>query len=299
MSGALGSKEQQNNEFKEIFRDPPDANSEAEFSFWVDRLQPNTTYSFRIRAFNGFGPGPYIRKDFTTQPAAPPTPVLVKAATNAATIKWKFGSRTSRHFAVLKKIFNALSSDDVTPLPRVDLLLHLEKKHPETLLFLRSAVIARESMTVFDAIESHDDPNVYYGEIERYQELVQDDSSSNVSFTRTKYVVERCTSERDEVHEQVWRGSAGEAMIKGLNPNCTYRLRVFAVNIDGVRGEASEHIVVNTLCETPGQVKVAKKGGIGSDRVRLCWNAEDLRSTANRVALSERARDTQGFQRVR
>ena len=44
MSGALGTKEQQNNEFKEIFRDPPDANSEAEFSFWIDRLQQNTTY---------------------------------------------------------------------------------------------------------------------------------------------------------------------------------------------------------------------------------------------------------------
>ncbi|GMI03649.1 hypothetical protein TrVE_jg3561 [Triparma verrucosa] len=286
MSGALGTKEQQNNEFREIFRDPPDADREPEFKFWKDRLQPNTTYSFRIRAFNGFGPGPYVRKDFTTQPIAPPTPVLVKAGANAVTIKWKFGSKTNQHFATLKKIFNTLKSDvDVAPLPRVDLLLHLEKKYPETLLFLRSAIINKDNISVFDAMESHDDENIYYGEIERYQELVQDDSSSsNVSFTRTKYVVERCTSQQDETYEQVWRGSAGEAMIKGLNPNVTYRFRVFAINFDGLRGLSSEHCVVNTLCETPSQVGLARKNAVTSSTVRISWPAEDLASTANRVA---------------
>ena len=286
MSGALGTKEQQNNEFREIFRDPPDADREPEFKFWKDRLQPNTTYSFRIRAFNGFGPGPYVRKDFTTQPIAPPTPVLVRAGANAVTIKWKFGSKTNQHFATLKKIFNTLKSDvDVAPLPRVDLLLHLEKKYPETLLFLRSAIINKDNISVFDAMESHDDENIYYGEIERYQELVQDDSSSsNVSFTRTKYVVERCTSQQDETYEQVWRGSAGEAMIKGLNPNVTYRFRVFAINFNGLRGLSSEHCVVNTLCETPSQVGLSRKNAVTSSTVRISWPAEDLASTANRVA---------------
>jgi hypothetical protein len=178
MSGPLGSKEQQNNEFKEIYRDPPDADSEAEFKNWVtefggNRLLPNTTYSFRIRAFNGFGGGPYIRKDFTTQPAAPPNPVLVKASTNTVTIRWKFGTKTAQMFDALKKIHSELGAG-AERVSRNAFLEALEgqgdgdlrlSSHP--FLGLRSVTLGAGDCNVFDAIEGHADDNIYMGEIER------------------------------------------------------------------------------------------------------------------------------------
>ena len=218
MSGAMGSKAQQNNEFKEIFKDPPDAAHEAAFTYWAEGLVPNTTYTFRIRAFNGFGPGPYTRMDFTTQPASPASPVVVRTAVNTATIKWKFGSKNGPHFVALRKVFEKLESQS-SPISRPDLLNYLEGSSPELIMFLRSTMLSDHSMagiSLFDAIESHGDDNVTFFEIERYQELIDDDESghetSNVSLTRTKYVVEQCVSQHEASYVQVWRGSAGEAL---------------------------------------------------------------------------------------
>ena len=50
--------------YKEIFRDPEDANPDSDFRYsqCVEGLQPGTSYGFRIRGFNGFGPGEYTYK---------------------------------------------------------------------------------------------------------------------------------------------------------------------------------------------------------------------------------------------
>lgn len=48
-------------------RDPPDAEQEARYSIWVRDLKPNTSYTFRMRAFNGFGAGGWAHGVFTTR----------------------------------------------------------------------------------------------------------------------------------------------------------------------------------------------------------------------------------------
>ena len=54
-------------EFVEIARDPPDAEQDPQYQIWVRDLQPNTAYTFRMRAFNGFGAGSYAHATFVTR----------------------------------------------------------------------------------------------------------------------------------------------------------------------------------------------------------------------------------------
>jgi Ca2+-binding EF-hand superfamily protein len=282
MSGPLGSKEQLNNDYREIFRDPPDADHEAQFQHWVaTHLTPNTTYSFRIRAFNGFGGGPYVRKDFTTQPVAPPTPVLVKASINTVTIKWKFGTKTAQSFSAFKKAFSELAQGG-SKVSRNGLIVALERNHNEVLQFLNSATIS-SGATIFDAIESNGDNYISMSEIERYQQQISGDEkySGNVDASRTKYVVERCASQQDDEYEQVWRGSAGEAEIKALEPHSTNRFRVFAVNVDGVRGAASEDICANTLMETPSDLRLTR---ISATTCKVSWPLVNLKNASLRMS---------------
>ena len=73
-SGAKGQGKKEH-VFTEVHRDPPNADANGfENGFLVTGLDPDTTYTFRLRAFNGFGPGPYTWKTFTTQPKRPPPP---------------------------------------------------------------------------------------------------------------------------------------------------------------------------------------------------------------------------------
>jgi hypothetical protein len=81
MSGSVGSKEQRSNAFHEVCRDPDSSRGKFRYQAWVRNLEPGAAYAFRIRAFNGFGPGPYTWETFTTRPRRPNAPVLVRAAT--------------------------------------------------------------------------------------------------------------------------------------------------------------------------------------------------------------------------
>jgi hypothetical protein len=202
-------------------------------------------------------------------------------------------SSSDQNFASLKKIFTELAGNVSSSISSMDLLLYLERSMPDLLLFLRSTILNDgDGVSLYDAIESHND-DVYYREIERYQELVTDDSKSTVSLTRTKYVVEQCSSQSEDTWEQVWRGSAGQAMLKGLETGETYRYRVFTVNVDGLRGAPSEEIVVNTLVDTPAPCRLAGfKGGVKSSSVKLTWNEEDASGGGVR-------KSGQGFEKVR
>lgn len=88
MSGPQGSKEQRENMFREIYRDPPVATESFHYRTWVRGLRPGRSYSFRIRAFNGFGPGPYNWEVFTTRPAQPERPKVVGRAPRSVTLRW-------------------------------------------------------------------------------------------------------------------------------------------------------------------------------------------------------------------
>ena len=281
ISGALGSKAQQNNEFREIFRDPPDATYEADFGYWVEDLEPNTTYTFRLRAFNGFGAGPYVRGEFTTQPSPPAQPVLISTSTNSLTLRWRFSEKNAAHFNSLRQIVEITGEGNVqNGVTRLEFMLALDSKSADLIGFLKSTVIdSLGGISIYDAIESSDDDYLTISEIDRYEQLlssneVDDDKhSTGLSLTRTRYVVEQCVNQQEDLWNAVWRGSAGEAMVKSLETGHSYRYRVYAVNVDGVAGEPSESTVANTLLETPAPARTVRgAGSIGSSFVKISWD---------------------------
>jgi len=165
-SGALGSKAQRENTFREVARDPPSAKAEAfAFQHVVAGLEPQTTYVFRVRGFNAFGPGPYQWAQLTTPPAPPMRPVPVAVGSRSVSLRWTVPDSLEHVAFELKASFleaceaearNAsrrsmefLKGDAVGldgQMPEAELcvlrkkwLEHLEARHPKSYDFLHRA----------------------------------------------------------------------------------------------------------------------------------------------------------------
>lgn len=86
-SGAAGSGKG-DHVYKEVYRDPPDANPGSSFTFTyrMSNLSPGTTYLFRMRGMNGYGPGDFVYKTFTTYPGPPLKPRIIKVIINGVSV---------------------------------------------------------------------------------------------------------------------------------------------------------------------------------------------------------------------
>ena len=81
--------------FQEIYRDPPNKESECKYQFMVTQLVPNTLYVFRVCAYNAFGCSSYSQRTFCTDVMQTSAPFLVRASANALTMSWNYGPTES------------------------------------------------------------------------------------------------------------------------------------------------------------------------------------------------------------
>jgi hypothetical protein len=111
--------------YKEVYRDPPDADINARFNmkFWMDSLEPGCSYAFRIRAFNGYGPSSFGYKVFTTRPAAPAPPRVISCAHDAVTLRWVFSNVFLFQMQQLRKFFEMADADGSGEVSREELSL--------------------------------------------------------------------------------------------------------------------------------------------------------------------------------
>ncbi|CAN0215034.1 unnamed protein product, partial [Ectocarpus sp. 12 AP-2014] len=143
MSGPEGGKAFCQGAHREICRDPPDADGDPQYQqFWVRGLRPNTRYGFRVRAFNGFGPGPYAHGCFATRPCRPAAPVAVKLAQTEVTLQWVFGGRNAAKVRELRNVFDALDEYDDGQVSREEFLASLDLDHPHLMAFLKAITLA-------------------------------------------------------------------------------------------------------------------------------------------------------------
>lgn len=111
------------NDFKEIFRDPSSAHPDIDFDmcYLVQDLAPGTSYSFRIRGFNGFGAGDFTYKIFQTRPAVPARPMITSLSSDSVTLRWTFNASFFKCLDELKRIFDRADADDSGGIDRSEL----------------------------------------------------------------------------------------------------------------------------------------------------------------------------------
>jgi Ca2+-binding EF-hand superfamily protein len=180
-SGPTNNRSVRGDNFKEIYRDPPDAhpNNKAKTCYLFDNLQFGTSYSFRIRAYNGFGPSEYVYKVFTTLCNQPLTPNIISCSSSSVELRWLFDEIYMQEMIKLKSIFRIIDKDGSGTITREELVAVLDDKS--------SDVIGRDSRkflkkvskslgldpnqgyaALFDMIESDDDGVLTWQEFEQF-----------------------------------------------------------------------------------------------------------------------------------
>ena len=296
--------------FVEICRDPKDASPDSKLSFqhilrrWNNApLTAGATYSFRVRGFNGFGPGEYTYASFTTVPSALPAPKIVKLSSDSVTFRWKFTDSFLKRIEELKKMFSLADSDRSGFVDREELLLVLDEKasgNADLRDFLKKVAlsigvsIAGGYGAIFDMIENNDDNRISWDEFQNFfmgagwaQSGPVDINASFAGSVKGSvagssapagagssgsitYVVEQCENEFNNVYKEIVKTSAGHATISRLLPGKSYRFRVFARNADGTAGPKSPTLVVHMMLETPAAPTLANKT-VSARKVVLGW----------------------------
>ena len=165
--------------YKEIFRDPEDAGPESVFKYsrLIEGLLPGTSYAFRVRSFNGFGPGEYTYKVFTTRPAAPSCPVILSISSESVKLRWLFSLSFFKHINELKILFTDADIDNSGTVNREELteIFNDGNSHSKELKIFLTKIAMKIGLDVvqgygalFDMIEGDDDGTLTWKEFESF-----------------------------------------------------------------------------------------------------------------------------------
>lgn len=174
--------------YREAYRDPTTADVNEEimggctfpqdafrFGLKLDRLLPGTSYQFRIRAFNGFGPGDYSYKVFTTRTEAPPAPRIQKISNESVTLRWVFSETFFKRLQDLRRLFDQADSDGSGCVDRDELVRAVEERDsPSLKQFLHKKAasmgvdISQGFGALFDQIDSDDGGSLTWEEFESF-----------------------------------------------------------------------------------------------------------------------------------
>lgn len=169
--------------YTEIFRDPQEADEDATFAFQylMTNLTPGTSYLFRIRAFNGFGPSEYTYKTFTTLTNAPLQPRALKVAPESVVLRWTFSASFFQRIEELKRLFAIADRDRSGRVDREELTAILNDRVEDSAplkVFLDRIVSSKYSKQelgdiqgyagLFDMIEADDDGFLSWQEFENF-----------------------------------------------------------------------------------------------------------------------------------
>lgn len=291
MSGPQGSREQRENIFTEIWRDPPTAQDQFRYEYKVDKLEAGTSYFFRIRAFNGFGPGPYNWEKFTTRPQRPNQPIVVSRSPNTITLRWAGNDELEKHLQIIRKSFEEEMKQDQR-VSRDRLVDTLQSRARRTFEFLDTTktVIGFSGehfgspVSILDAIGIDDGRDISWNEVHEYlektaqtQQRTRPDVAPSTSSSQIRYTIEKCLSVTKQQWKEVMTTKFGHATITALDSGTPYRFRVVALNCNGHTSKKSSSCVVSTMLETPPpprvvSLRVPADGAGAGAALKLVWD---------------------------
>ena len=301
-SGPITLNSKSDRKYNEIYRDPADAGLDSEFTlgYNMPNLSPGVSYGFRIRAFNGFGPGPFAYGVFTCRPGKPDIPKIMKVSSGSVTLKWIFSRNFLYQMEQLKKLFELADSDGSNCISREELLAIFhdhESSNPELFATLRKVLVKkgidpRDGLEgLFDVIEGDDDGGISWEEFENFLLAGftnESTAGANMKASRmsagrtstawgptsgtagsdqssvksgTTFIIEQCESEFHNTYKDCTKSTVGECTVNRLQPGHTYRFRVYGINVNGEKGPVSDSVVVHTMLETPPYPSVQLKSG--------------------------------------
>ena len=163
-------------------RDPVDAEPDSDFTFahLLTDLQPGTSYAFRIRAFNGYGPGEYTYKVLSTRPAKVRRPKVTCVTNDSVTLRWQFSPLFLKRSEELERLFTLADDDRSGKVDRGELTAILTSSakasaFPDLLSFLRQRaktlgldLSQRGLGALFDMMEGDDDGMLSWTEFEGF-----------------------------------------------------------------------------------------------------------------------------------
>jgi Ca2+-binding EF-hand superfamily protein len=289
MSGPQGSREQRENNFTEIWRDPKSSQLPFKYQYEVPNLQPGTSYFFRIRAFNGFGPGPYNWEKFTTRPSRPNKPVVVSRSPNTVTLRWAGNDELDKHLQILDKAFDeeiksgqrfarSLLVDGLARRAR-GLFEYIETT--KTVIGFSGEHLS-SPVSILDAIDVNDGRDVSVKDVRDYltstaqaQQRSRSGAAPSASASQVRYSVEQCLSVTTQQWKKVMTTKFGHVTINALESGVPYRFRVIALNCNGLESKKSPSCVVSTMLETPPVPRVAPLRGaaeVAGAALKLVWD---------------------------
>eukprot|EP00595_Chromulina_sp_UTEXLB2642_P002594 CAMPEP_0196767890 /NCGR_PEP_ID=MMETSP1095-20130614/42081_1 /TAXON_ID=96789 ORGANISM="Chromulina nebulosa, Strain UTEXLB2642" /NCGR_SAMPLE_ID=MMETSP1095 /ASSEMBLY_ACC=CAM_ASM_000446 /LENGTH=929 /DNA_ID=CAMNT_0042136685 /DNA_START=1108 /DNA_END=3894 /DNA_ORIENTATION=- len=294
-----GSKSDVSTCYKEIYRDPVDATADLDFSchYTMRDLKPGSSYLFRIRGINGYGPGEFLYKVFTTRPTTPSTPLVTFVSSDSIALRWNFSRSFFKRLDELKKVFQLADTDRSGQVDREELLAILDENASssnELKKFLDKAAsnmginVSQGYTAMFDMIEGDDNGGLSWKEFESFfmtagwtntiNQSIDRNSIANsinnpISHTTNNlstisYVVEKCENEIIGNYSIALKTNSGDGLITRLESGQSYRFRVYAVNVDGICSSKSDSIIVHTMLETPAPPVVK---ALASNSITVHW----------------------------
>jgi len=299
MSGAKGSRTQRNNIFREVFRDPPNPDKPFRYRVWIKNLDPGTSYTFRIRAFNGFGPGPFTWQTFTTQPARPKQPWVVGRTPRSVTVRWLKTEADLACEEVLNRLKSAFMEDrPVTRVSELEWLFSAQgqplragasQEDPAIATSSQATVLKvwewlRAQITELEYTPVAWDTILHL--ISVYKEVEEHSSRPCARPDRTQimYKVEKCVSLAQDVWDPLFITRFGEACVNALEPGQPCRIRVVAVNDKKLLSRPSDSLVVTPFLEPPRAPEVVD---VGSSHVVLRWPQPSALRSSRGKGLTE------------
>ena len=311
-SGPRGSREQRENIFTEIFRDPDSARGAFRYQTWVRNLQPGTSYSFRIRAFNGFGPGPYSWEVFTTRPQRPNRPLPVTRSPTSVTLRWAGAEdEVERHVREVEQALEAALPDVLadSKIEKATFLAALNRSaDPSTVDFLAKTKTTvglggeqlGGAVSLLDAVESSPEAGVLWRDLRaflsRQGSLGRKAAAPSPTTSQVRYTIEQCVSVTTGQWKQVLTTKFSHAALSGLESGVAHRFRVVAFNANGLESKKSLSAVVTTLLETPPPPRVApcRPSTEGGACLKLAWDPAAVFG----MGLSQREHRKQTIDRI-